>query len=384
MELDHRVKRFRLAEAGKGTTTDKLPVLRAAREALQVKLQAWRSEGGRTDLTEEENSSIEELEEDLADVSVPQNGPEMASLGLPSDDQDPRSANPLEMQCELELRIGHAYDLLADVRACVRKKAALIQDKDRNAHGTKDNLRSQKIIKDAHDRTRFLARAYNTNFEKVERLRTRIGGDVSLPTPATNLRAIDLEKDLHMPSLVKARNLGDSKRSLSWIFQVSGLQVSPDHQDAWEKESELRVSLPLHSLIAYLARRVDWFRALAAKERTDEEVNLLYAEGRASRRGFAFAASKYEEHSSALPMYASRGATAYALEKAAMFRRLSTDCETLVAKAHSDYRKRMDEMGEDSDCVRDVYLHAQKGLDLSDSRLDYSLVSANLIQQVLC
>ncbi|RPD73420.1 hypothetical protein L226DRAFT_445192, partial [Lentinus tigrinus ALCF2SS1-7] len=210
---------------------------------------------------------------------------------------------------EFRLRVGHAYDLLASVRMSVRKKAALIADKDRNARGTKDNLRSQELIRGVHQRTLFLAGLYNSNLNLMEVLAA------SSPPPSTwslppNLRSIDVTKDLNMSGLVAARNLGDSKRTLSWIFRVCGPEAGgAEDGAAWEEET----------------KRTDWFRAWAAKTRTDEEVNLLVAEARALRRGFAFASRLHRECSGALPLYASAGATAYALEKAAMYQDMSDE-----------------------------------------------------------
>lgn len=150
---------------------------------------------------------------------------------------------------ELQLRIGHAYDLLSGTRTALRKKGALIQDKDRNARGTKDNLRSQQLISAVQQRAIFLSRAYNFNYDQLRRLASYVeqsrtvedkgrgpslGGEPSLVP--SNLRVIDVTKDLHVPSLRAPRNLGDSKRTVSWIYQVAG--PDSEAQQDWEQESE--------------------------------------------------------------------------------------------------------------------------------------------------
>lgn len=131
------------------------------------------------------------------------------------------------------------------------------------------------------------------------------------------------------------------------------------------------------------ARRVDWFRAWAAKTRTDEEVNILYAEARATRRGFAFAAEVHKKHSAALPEYASRGATAYALEKADMYQRMSDDSWRQAVKAHEDHRKTMEDIDDDDDDgAREVYLSTQKAFGFEE--LDHSLARLCLLLVSFC
>ncbi|KAI0716589.1 hypothetical protein C8Q76DRAFT_582249, partial [Earliella scabrosa] len=252
--------------------------------------------------------------EDLNDEDAPQDGPELAPIPLPSSlsEEAMQDAQLSHIaKCEYDLRLGHAYDLLSAIRMSVRKTAALIADKDRNARGTKDNLRSQDNIKLVRGRSVLLASIYNCNFDTLSSLAGTLGEhDAPLSVPA-HLRRIDSTKDLQMSGLTKLRNLGDSRRTLPWIFRVHGPPAANEQtHDVWEEET----------------LRVDWFRARAAKTRTDEEINLLLAESRAHRQGLNFAASLYRQHAEALPLYQSKGATAYALEKADMYARMSRDC----------------------------------------------------------
>lgn len=230
-------------------SSDRLTTLSAARESLQSKIELW-SEDARGILPSIQQNgdgpTIDaDFEEDLEDVHLPQQGPELALLGLPSDIEECSwtSESTLFADLELRLRIGHAYDLLSSVRMSVRKKAALIQDKSRNAHGTKDNLRSQQLIMVVQDHVNLLAESYNGNFLKMQYLATTIRRrqgrgatcqeDNLIPA---HLRLIDLKSDLHVPSLRTPRNLGDSKRTVSWIYQVAG--PHNQSQAVWENESE--------------------------------------------------------------------------------------------------------------------------------------------------
>ena len=99
-------------------------------------------------------------------------------------------------------------------------------------------------------------------------------------------------------------------------------------------------------------------------------MNILYAEVRSTRRGFGFAAEVHEKHAPALPQYASRGATAYALEKAAMFKDMSEECWSLAESVHKDHC-RGDKEDEVTD-TRRVYLPTL--MQFSMDTLDHSLV----------
>lgn len=137
---------------------------------------------------------------------------------------------------------------------------------------------------------------------------------------------------------------------------------------------------PINILItAYIppffpGRRVDWFRAWAAKERTDEEVNLLYADGRAARRGFLFAANLWDS-ASERHSYLTAGARAYAMQKCQMFRQMALEVEESVTAAHSWHVDMIDQIPpEDDDGLKKVYLCAQAHQIPQDDKLDYSLV----------
>lgn len=110
----------------------------------------------------------------------------------------------------------------------------------------------------------------------------------------------------------------------------------------------------------------------AAKTRTDEEVNLLYAEARATRRGFLFAGEVHLTHATALPEYASRGASAWAKEKGAMFKRMAEDCWNIVEEVHKGHTQLKWDGDEELGDVRDVYLTHLCTLTMED--LDHSLV----------
>lgn len=126
------------------------------------------------------------------------------------------------------------------------------------------------------------------------------------------------------------------------------------------------------------ALRVDWFREWAAKQRTDEEVNLLYADARATCRGFEYTSRVHRDHANPLPEYASRGATTYALEKADMYQRMSEKCGELVEAAHQTHRTHVDDEHVE---VWKEYLPVLNALKTDD--LDHTLVRGDIYSLIL-
>ena len=120
-----------------------------------------------------------------------------------------------------------------------------------------------------------------------------------------------------------------------------------------------------------VAQRVQWFRSRANLARTNEEVTLIYAEGRALRQGFSYASEEWLRRDCALPEYASPGATAYAREKSDMFRKMSEDCERLIKQARDKHYAAMDT----HPIRKDAFDVTQKVVPFSDTHLNYSVVS---------
>ncbi|KAI0694724.1 hypothetical protein C8Q76DRAFT_575368, partial [Earliella scabrosa] len=228
-------------------------------------------------------------------------GPEVETLFMPSDfDKDTlmKTDTALLAFAEYKLREGKAYDYLAALREGLGRKAATIQQKDQHAHGTRNNIAAQAEVQAEVVNVREFAKQYNANYGKLVALRLLLQG-TDFAVPLTDaLRVINMKADLKPSSLQSARTLGDSQNTDSWIFNVAPPQASGS------KETD----------------RVRWTRSWANMCRTNEEVNLLYAEARACRRGLEFAGALRDKTSEAPPEYASPGATAYAHQKADMFR----------------------------------------------------------------
>ena len=97
---------------------------------------------------------------------------------------------------------------------------------------------------------------------------------------------------------------------------------------------------------------------------------MLYAEGRHLEAGFRYEAKERLRTADALPPYRSRGATAYAHEKADMFTRMADDCAREVREAHAEHRRRM--LADPERCA--IFKALQEPIKLERSRIDYGVV----------
>ena len=386
-EIRRRVVAFRKSSSGRGGTSyDSIAQLGAARRALGDNLDEWRREletsfpilAGDDPATSQYDGLYEE---DLEDPDLPQDGPESQVLGLPSDlDWDGVNTDATLTQAalaELKLRTGHAYDLLASIRLALRKKGALLEEKEKHARGQKEHTRGQRKIKGVQDQAKFLADMYNRNLDRMRKIMPpALATDATAAIPP-GLRVVDKTKDLTIPPTRQLHNTGDTKRQLPWIFQPAGVQSSAqDGGEEWEAECAKRASNLWRAGLTrgITGRRTDWFRAWAAKRRTDEEVNLLYADGRAVRRGFQFASGLWNAASEQADITA--GAKAYAVQKSDMFRRMAEDVENSVASAQLEHSERFQESeDDDDDGLTNVFRLTQARQHPADDKLDYSLVS---------
>ena len=253
-EIRRRVVTFRQSTAGKGGVSyENVAQLGAARRALGDSLDEWRREldSSLPLLAGDDHTSMGHdgsflYEEDLEDPELPQDGPETQVLGLPSDleweDGTPDPALMRAALAEVKLRIGHAYDLLTSIRIALRKKGALLEEKEKHARGQKEHTRGQRKIKGVQDQARFLADIYNRNLERMKKVvqpARLVDTSTSIPL---GLRGIDKSKDLTIPPTRQLHNTGDTKRQLPWIFQPVGAQSLPAHAgEEWEAECASRL-----------------------------------------------------------------------------------------------------------------------------------------------
>lgn len=284
-------------------------------------------------------------------------------LGLPSDfNAEERKLYDIELlgDYETKLRIGQAFDLLEKIREAVKHLSAFIEEK-KEAHAVADHVRSNDITKFSIAYCRKLSQTYNSNFDRLVALRglpSTFGGS----HPASRLQRIDFANDLTVTNLKKAREQGDHERSGSWIWTVfEDVMDCVDIQDtshqlldanettahsnvASEDRALKQVSgrrtlyttwctylCAIFIIIFFLTctfsvvDRAQWFRAWQEKCRYDEAVNILCAEFRATRLGFAAMGDLWRAAAEREDL--SRGERAYAWQHYSMFKRLSKEAQ---------------------------------------------------------
>ena len=247
-EIKRRVSTYQQSALGKGgVPSENVAQLGAARRALGDRLDEWRKEveSALPVLASKDDPALGYggllCEEDLEDPEQPQDGPETQMIGLPSDldwvDGSGDTYLSRAALVELRLRTGHAYDLLASIRLALRKKGALLEEKEKHARGQKEHTRGQRKIKGMQDQSKFLADLYNRNLDRMKKLLPPSQlVDASIDIPLA-LRSIDKTKDLTIPPTRQLHNTGDTKRQLPWIFQPAGPQaLSGEAGEEWEKE----------------------------------------------------------------------------------------------------------------------------------------------------
>ena len=323
-----------------------------------------------------EPTAEEEDDDDEDTAGLPLAGPEHQTLFLPGDlDTSTLKRARCERLAsfEFKLRQAHAYDFITSLKEHLSEKAATIDSKIRHARGTKNNIVAQQEVSQANEVVVLLAKQYNDNLRRMKALCSLLQ-DTHYPAKVpSSLKVIDISKDLAPANLVAPRHLGDSQRTDTWIFGVAPPDAdSARGQAEWETESECSVvSLCNQSSSSPSAQRVRWVRTWANMARTNEEVNLLYADGRAAHRGFLTAAKIRLDFASGRDEFSSKGATAYGHQKAAMFTSMAEDLVARIAKATQAHRKAM----EDDDHRKIPYGLTQKLIVADESRLDYAIVS---------
>ncbi len=195
-----------------------------------------------------------------------------AGLELPSDfSAEERGEYELEKlaDCELQIRVGMAFDQLDAVRLAVQHRAAHLDHKMKAVKGAKAKAAAQEEIKKADQCARVLSARYNDNYDRIELLRRLpklvkgdnepgdameyafdkktevttstttdvsgagiedVHGAIAVETheahapekrvvegPGYRLRWIDLDKDLRISSIATPRTLGDKNVTGSWI-----------------------------------------------------------------------------------------------------------------------------------------------------------------------
>lgn len=168
----------------------------------------------------------------LEDFELQQPAPvEKQQLLLPSDfpTEDMRASLSLQdlARCEYRMREGQAYDALNDIRAVIRRRVGLLQQRKRRSSGQAQKTRSRAQMNRAQ---KALDRAAD-RYSRARRALLRLG----LSEDDETFRALDKKTDLRALQEMEEEEigLGHGRDELSWIWRV-GQADEAEEDDEYE------------------------------------------------------------------------------------------------------------------------------------------------------
>ncbi|KAJ7052855.1 hypothetical protein C8F01DRAFT_1236176 [Mycena amicta] len=253
------------------------------------------------------------LQEHMKEVDFDQ--PETASILLPSQfDANQRTSLGLHglAAVEYSLRQHQGLDALRRLRQEIRTYNWTVHEKKAHVHGIGATTRAQAYLKSLLDHITEAGDTYRCAFTALRAL--------GLPDSDKNFRPLLTKEQRGKGGL--AMKPGMSRERDPWFWHVA----RPSGQDAaqetaWELEMD----------------RVQWFRARAARERSDEEVEILEAEFSRTIKSFAKQTEKWTAMATQPALMPENrdklGWRAYAHRQAAIYERLRRASETAQAQA---------------------------------------------------
>jgi len=267
-----------------------------------------------------------QLQDELDDINLEE--PEKEKLLIPSDFTNTQRGS-LRIQelarVEYSLREGQAYDALDKVRLAIQTFNYNVKFKTNNVRRQNANTRVQ----------RFLLSLSNDKVnaaDKYQRVRTALLA-LGLSADDKLLRPL-LNDDLWCKNENAPAAQGDAKTKDPWYWMVgrpSGL--SPVEEAEWQIESKQTPVFSYDSLLKiFAANRVKWFHARAARDRAQEEVEILETEFCHAHRLFVRMAKVWMELSERAKC--KKGKAAYGHKQSAMYHQLALNCEEAFGKVH--------------------------------------------------
>ncbi|KAJ7235750.1 hypothetical protein C8J57DRAFT_1088624, partial [Mycena rebaudengoi] len=225
---------------------------------------------------------------------------------------------------EVRLRVSQCENCLSVIRGRLHAKRWLIAYRNANVTGQHQTTKAAKLIAQLGEHVEQLAARYTTGRNALIRLGVEKDYPHLLELKKTDLQ---LDGDIDDSDLLARKKLamisagsgqgvraprnmpGTSRRLMSWIWTAAGAFANEDAEDSH-----------LHDSI-----RVEWCRALARKDRWDEEVLLLREEMRRVLRYLEWQARWWRDQGSRrndLDMATAAGVDSYALKQASWCMRL--------------------------------------------------------------
>ncbi|PPQ81349.1 hypothetical protein CVT26_014500 [Gymnopilus dilepis] len=238
------------------------------------------------------------LRENGTDADSVPGQPENVPLYLPSlIPQEHRSSVCIVKLDEIEdrLRTAQCYDALANLRHILKIKSRLVMFKNKNVRGQREGTRSRAIIDRVHEKARVAAAKYRSarvakfnlsgpgaweeelrvlqdsdvrGYQDPNKLRERQARRGTLEDEQLTLDPAEAQPasqtddfTLFREERTRRDGTGETRRTLSWIWRVSG--VADDPSNATDE-----------------ILRVEWAKSRAREARATEEVQLLREEMR--------------------------------------------------------------------------------------------------------
>ncbi|KAF7314619.1 CxC2 domain-containing protein [Mycena kentingensis (nom. inval.)] len=235
--------------------------------------------------------------EDRRDANAPPPAPEDIVLFMPSA-VDPRASLPGLRETEECLRLSQCQNTISQLRFTLHGKRWLIGYRDAHVTGQRMSTKSVKLIEDVTQKAVRIGERYRRAYAALD-----------MRLEAT-LQESDLDASRKLTTLGAGRGgrpsramptASQSRRTMSWIWTAPGAFD--------DDEAQLHDSM-----------RVEWTRALARKDRWNEEVMVLEEEMRRVMRYLDWKTKWWNEQTDRRPDLSeavSGGIRAYALKRAA-------------------------------------------------------------------
>ena len=226
-------------------------------------------------------------------------------------------------RAEATLRRGQAHDALVKLCMAIRTYTSHVDFKHDHVRGQRAITRAENLIQTLEQEKKRAAELYRRAYSALLRLGLALDDQSLQPL---------LDSQLFMKDTTKPAKLGDNRREDPWFWQVECLCSSGIEDQAWAVESRFLSALEsVLMLTEILVDRVKWFRDRAARDRAQEEKEILEAEFCRTIRSFTkmsdvwskLATKNASKHSNA----------AYARKQAALYHALAEDCRKTYNKA---------------------------------------------------